>query len=62
MDVKGAQALRERLAEAARADGARGTDVPEAADVVATEVDGDPTGATAHDVGELGERELLPAA
>ena len=62
MDVKGAQALRERLAEAALADGTRRIDVPEAADAMATDVERSSTGASAHDVGDLDERELLPAA
>lgn len=61
MDVKGAQALRDRLASAALADGPRRTEAPETADAVVTEVEADPTGGRVG-LGDLREQELLPSA
>jgi hypothetical protein len=61
MDVKGAQALRERLARAALADGPPRADAPETADAGPLEVEGDPTGGRVSGLGDLRERELLPS-
>ena len=62
MDVKGAQALRERLAMTALAEGARRVEAPESADAVASDVEGDPANGRAGGRGDLSERELIPAA